>query len=245
MTRLLALVLVAGLWLATTGASWLQFQSLPADGSEGITVTGLLRVPEGEGPFPATILLADCDGISPHEREWGVRFAEQGFVVYLLDSFFTRNVETACDGTPVPVMDDLSGALAKLATLDDIDMDRIVVVGWGTGADVALEWAAIEGDGVVVAFYPSCAATPDIEKPVLMVLPDQYADSVACNDYLRAQYEAGLVPVQRIAPYGVGAGFDCAQCEGGYLGGPGGWNEPAATLVTENLWLEIDRLLVP
>lgn len=49
MTRSLALVLAAGLWLATTGATWLQFQSLPADGSEGITVTGLLRVPEGEG----------------------------------------------------------------------------------------------------------------------------------------------------------------------------------------------------
>jgi len=80
--RALTGTILAGLaWLILTGASWQQFQSLPADGSTGITVTGLLRVPEGEGPFPAAVLLADCDGISPHEREWGVRFAEQGYVV--------------------------------------------------------------------------------------------------------------------------------------------------------------------
>lgn len=140
-------------------------------------------------------------------------------------------------------MDDLNGAIARLATLGNVDMGRIVVVGWGSGGDVALDWAAGEGAGIAVPFYPSCAAAPDLRRPVLFVLPDQYPSSAACNDYAGTLYQAGTVPLQRIAPYGVGAGFDCASCEDSYLGGPGGWNAPADILVTDNLWLEIDRLL--
>jgi len=244
MNLLLRVSVGLALWCLLTGATWLQFQSLPADGSQGMTVTGLLRVPEGEGPFPAAVLLPDCDGISPHERVWGLRLVAQGYVVYLIDSFFTRDVTTTCgDAASVPVMDDLRGAIAKLATLPQVDPSRIAVVGWQDGADTALAWAQEDGPGLAVVFYPSCAATAPLRRSVLFVLPGDYAGEQACNAYAFGQYEAGKVALQRIAPDGVGAGFDCQECAGAYLGGPGGWNDPADTLVSEALYGEMARLL--
>lgn len=232
------------LWCLLGGATWVQFESLPADGSPGITVTGLLRLPEGEGPFPAAVLLPDCDGISPHERVWGVRLVEQGYAVYLIDSLFTRSVGQTCgEAADVPVLDDLRGALAKLATLPQVDAARIAVIGWQDGADVALAWAAQEGSGLAVVFYPSCSAPEPLARAVLFVLPSDYAGYEACNGFAFQEYEAGKVPLQRIAPYGVGAGFDCQACAGGYLGGPGGWNEPADDLTTPALYEEMARLL--
>ena len=232
------------LWFLLGGAAWVQFESLPADGSPGMTVTGLLRLPEGEGPFPAAVLLPDCDGISPHERVWGVRLVEQGYAVYLIDSFFTRNVEQTCGEAPdVPVMDDLRGAVAKLATLPEVDGGRIAVIGWQDGADVALAWAAQDGPGMAVVFYPSCPSPAPLARPVLFILPSDYSGYEACNAFVFAEHEAGRVAVQRIAPYGVGAGYDCESCEGAYLGGPGGWNEPADALVNDALYGEIQRLL--
>lgn len=244
MKHLARLLACLALWPLLSGATWLQFQSLPEDGSDGMVVTGLLRMPEGEGPFPAAVLLPDCDGISPHERVWGQRLVAQGYVIYLLDSFFTRNVKTTCGDAPdVPVMDDLRGAIAKLATIPQVDTDRIAVVGWREGADVALAWAGEPGPGMAVAFYPSCAAPAALERPVLFVLPDTYADYEACNAFAFEQYQAGEVALQRIAPHGVGAGFDCQECAGSYLGGPGGWNDAADGLTTPALYDEMERLL--
>ncbi len=43
---------------------------------------------------------------------------------------------------------------------------------------------------------------------------------------MRREHAAGGVKIQRIAPYGVGAGFDCEACLDGYLGRPGGYDAP-------------------
>jgi hypothetical protein len=234
-----ALILLPFLMAAT----WLQFPSIEADGTEGMTVTGLLRVPEGQGPFPAAVLLSDCDGISPHERVWGQRLADQGYVIYLIDSFFTRGVETTCGETPdVPVMDDLRGAIARLKTLPEVDASRIAVIGWQDGADVALAWAAQPGGGLAVVFYPSCSMAEPLARSTLFVLPTAYGGYEACNAFVFGEYEAGKT-VQRIAPYDVGAGFDCQECAGVYLGGPGGWNDPADSLTTRNILAEMERML--
>mgnify|MGYP001257698092 CR=1 FL=1 len=243
MKHLLRLAAVLALLPLLTAASWQQFPSIQADGSEGLTVTGLMRVPEGEGPFPAAVLLPDCDGISPHERVWGQRLADEGYVIYLIDSFFTRGVKTTCGDAPdVAVMDDLRGAIAKLKTLPEVDDERIAVVGWQDGADVALAWAAEPGEGLAVVFYPSCSAAGPLSRATLFILPTGYEGYEACNAFVFGEYEAGKA-VQRIAPNDVGAGFECQECAGTYLGGPGGWNDPADSLTTPAIFDEMERLL--
>jgi dienelactone hydrolase len=245
MRRATMVGLLAGIWLMAGAASWMQYQTVPADGSDGMTVTGLYRAPEGEGPFPAVILVPDCDGISPHERQWGVRLAESGYAIHLLDSLFTRNLETGCDSeTAFDQRDDVRGSIAKLASLAEIDSDRIYIMGWQSGGDIALAMAGEQGSGLAgaVVFYPSCAVEPVLLHPTLFVAPDQYDGAEACDAYMRREHGAGGVKIQRIAPYGVGAGFDCELCEGGYLAGPGGYDQPADALVRGALFEEMARL---
>lgn len=246
MRKPLAITLLGVLWLMTGAASWMQFQTVPADGSEGMTVTGLYRLPEGQGPFPAVIMVPDCDGISPHERQWGVKLAEAGYAVHLLDSLFTRNQETGCGDVPAfDQRDDVRGSLAKLLTLPKIDPERIYVMGWQDGADIALAMASEAPHGMAgaVVFYPSCTAEPVLQRPTLFVAPDQYNGAALCDAYMRREHSAGAVTIQRIAPYGVGAGFDCESCSDGYLGGPGGYNQPALELVEGALFEQMARLI--
>ena len=139
MKRVVRPILIAVLWLGLTGSGWMQFKSEPDDGSQGMTVTGLYRVPEDEGPFPAVILLPDCDGITPHERVWGMWLQSQGYAIHLIDSFFTRQIESVCDDPSVLAqLDDARGSLTKLLSLETIDPERIFVMGWQSGADTAL-----------------------------------------------------------------------------------------------------------
>ena len=241
-----AIVVLCALWLLTSAASWMQFETVPADGGEGMTVTGLYRVPEGPGPFPAVILVPDCDGISPHERRWGVKLAEAGYAVHLLDSFFTRNLETTCgDDAVFDQRDDVRGSLAKLQTLPEIDAGRIYVMGWQDGADIALAMAGegLSGMAAAVAFYPSCSEEPVLERPTLFVAPDLYDGAERCDAYMRREHGAGMVTIQRIAPDGVDAGFDCESCLEGYLGGEGGFDQAASDLVEGALWDEMARLI--
>jgi dienelactone hydrolase len=246
MRRSATIALFCALWLMTCAASWMQFQTVPAYGGEGRTVTGLYRLPEGEGPFPAVIMVPDCDGISPHERQWGVKLAQAGYAVHLLDSLFTRNLETGCvEVDAFDQRDDVRGSLAKLLTLPEVDPERIYVMGWQDGADITLAMAGEAPDGMAgaVAFYPSCAAEPALGRPTLFVAPDQYDGAALCDAYMRREHGAGLVTIQRIDPYGVGAGFDCEGCQDEYLGGAGGYNQAAAELVEAALFDEMVRLI--
>ncbi|MBT7615507.1 MAG: hypothetical protein HN577_20125 [Rhodospirillaceae bacterium] len=248
MKRVVRPILIAVLWLGLTGSGWMQCKSEPDDGSQGMTVTGLYRVPEDEGPFPAVILLPDCDGITPHERVWGMWLQSQGYAIHLIDSFFTRQIESVCDDPSVLAqLDDARGSLTKLLSLETIDPERIFVMGWQSGADTALMLAQEGPEEIraVVVFYPTCAATPELAIPVIFVMPDQHEAVEACTDYMRREHQTGQVAVQRIAPYGVGAGFDCELCEGNYLGGPGGYDAAATELVRTNLLEEMERLAVP
>lgn len=68
MRRLIAPFIVL-LALGSCAASWMQFNSVPPDGGQPETVTGLLRVPDGGGRHPAVVLLPDCDGVGPLEPE--------------------------------------------------------------------------------------------------------------------------------------------------------------------------------
>ena len=136
--------LCAGLLVALVGscaASWMQFKSLPTDGSQPETVTGLLRFPHDGGRAPAVILLADCDGIGAHERRWGRDVTEAGFVSYVIDGHFSRQVDDGC-ASPLSHetrIADALGAIAKLAEHDQVDGDRIAILGWGLGGDAALD----------------------------------------------------------------------------------------------------------
>lgn len=56
----------------------------PVDGS---TLNGYITVPEGEGPFPAVVIIHNADGINEYEETRAQMLAEMGFVGLAADVY--------------------------------------------------------------------------------------------------------------------------------------------------------------
>jgi dienelactone hydrolase len=48
--------------------------------------------PEGEGPFPAVVLLHGCSGVQESNHSWAELFRNQGYVAVIVDSLGPRGL---------------------------------------------------------------------------------------------------------------------------------------------------------
>lgn len=133
--------------------------------SEQIILTGKLSRPDGEGPFPAVVLLHGCSGSHSREDIWAGRLKRWGYVTLQVDSFGPRGKSNICGKHYVvpPWMrgQDAYDAKSYLATLPFVDGNRIAVMGWSHGGNSTLETAkrvSIEEKpfSAAIAFYPYC-----------------------------------------------------------------------------------------
>nr|WP_264484369.1 dienelactone hydrolase family protein [Mesorhizobium sp. PAMC28654] len=68
-----------------------QKQGVVLETPSGMPLQGYLTRPQGEGPFPAVVVLHGCMGLFPSERKaWSERLSSWGYVVLFVDSFSTR-----------------------------------------------------------------------------------------------------------------------------------------------------------
>src|ERR1700748_3344905 len=89
---------------------------------------GLLRRPEGAGPFPAIVLLHSCNGNwRKLDERWGRQIAPWGYVTLTVDSFGPRGIDngTCGNGTPTDMAFDAYRALDFLARQHAVDPDRV------------------------------------------------------------------------------------------------------------------------
>jgi dienelactone hydrolase len=159
---------------------------------------GLLRRPEGPGPFPAVVMLHGCAGLyarngrlTGRHEEWARTLSDQGFVTLLVDSFTPRGLTQICTMKERPLragrerIMDAYGALRFLQQLPDVRSDGVGLLGWSHGgvttlfsvdpATPARPKLAPEADfRAAVAFYPGCR--PDSQHawsaniPLLLLL---------------------------------------------------------------------------
>ncbi len=131
---------------------------------EGVTIAGHLHVPEGAARGRAVLLT----GPSPQVKEqapdtYAARFAAAGFRTLTIDhrNFGESGGEPRLRENPVGKLADLRAAVGFLSAREDVDPDRIAVVGVCAGAGYALKAAAydprISAFVGIAGFYPDPA----------------------------------------------------------------------------------------
>jgi len=181
----IALLLVIGTVISSPAADTVKFKakSTTPDG-ELVMLTGRLTKPQGDGPFPAVVLLHACRGPMPeYEEPWVKRLTRWGYVTFRVDSFRPRGESSACMKllvvAPWTRAQDSHDAKSYLARLPFVDNNKIAVMGSGTGGWAALyavnKGTSIQGRGnpfrAAVTLYPYCHAPQfDPDAPVLILI---------------------------------------------------------------------------
>jgi dienelactone hydrolase len=169
-------------------------------------IQGYLTRPNGDGPFPAVVLLHSCLGLPMARRSIADMFAGWGYVALFVDDFTTRGVTETCATDFGEGISDAFGALAFLASLPYVDPKRIAAIGYSQGADTALQIAstrfasafAIPRDlnfKAAVAFYPPCENQADVRLGIATLIligrSDDVTPAVDCERLARNQSSLG------------------------------------------------------
>lgn len=191
---------------ASTPPSKFKIRQAKAKGTElkpepGFPIQGRLRLPEGPGPFPALVLLHDCQGIQQFQSDWAETFEEAGYATLQVDSFAPRDVSGTCEdvlgegvsGLGGQRVMDAFGALFYLEQHAQIDPGRIGAVGWSRSSTTgsALRDGSRQffqrGFKAIVSFYPNCksVATAAFADPILIL-------NAGKNDWTNAELCSSL-----------------------------------------------------
>jgi dienelactone hydrolase len=219
--------------------------------TQGDRIEGHLAKPQGDGPFPAVVVLPDCIGLTPFVRETlTARLASWGYVTLVVDSWTSRHAEAGCllNGQEPPGVDriaDAYGGLFYLAGLPFVQRDRVSLLGFATGGVFVLTLAEPQTQSSVVndknlgfragvVYYAPCAALGLIQKPAFPLLilagrDDQRTRVQTCEEVARpASGDDNPVEVQ-VYP-GVKHGFADPYwgATGEILGFPAAYDAKAA-----------------
>jgi carboxymethylenebutenolidase len=148
----------------------LQGASVQYDPANPASV-GYLAVPEGEGPFPALIIIHEWNGLVDRVREVADDFAAKGYVTLAADLYsgrvgtnteenmaLVREAQGAMDG----VVANLNAATAYLKDRPDVT-GRVGAMGWCFGGGMALSFG-LDGDqhDATAIFYGALVADPQV-----------------------------------------------------------------------------------
>jgi len=136
----------------------------------GDTATrGYLAVPDGEGPFPALILIHEWNGLVDRVRQVADAFADEGYVALAADLYKGRtgssreeNVALMQEarGDPDAVIANLDAAQRFLRDRSDVT-GKVAVMGWCFGGGIALSYAlGGEQHDATAMFYGSLIEDP-------------------------------------------------------------------------------------
>jgi dienelactone hydrolase len=180
----------------------------PTPGIDQLILKANLVKPEGNGPFPAVIMMHGCSGDTPYLDAWENRFAQWGYVVLRVDSLTPRKKQTFCDmpaPTTKPRAQDAYDAKSYLMELPFVNKQKIGLIGWSHGAMAALyvvdDQTPIEKRKnpfqCAVLFYPYCFSIYNLNAPLLILSgeKDDWCPSARCKTLVtsnNSQFEIAL-----------------------------------------------------
>jgi dienelactone hydrolase len=182
-------------------------KGLPAPkGVQGLPVKATLTKPEGKGPFPAVVMFATGGGWQDTPRHWRERLNTWGYVT--LEVGDENEVPSTLE--PLAKVLDAIGALKYLQETPYVDNDRVVVMGWSTGAETALgaieasSWAGKQKTRFMaaIAIYPWCEGASQFFSPALIISAelDKLARPSSCERLVKDVPLGLSVPVLEIMP---------------------------------------------
>lgn len=199
---------------------------------------GDLFKPEGQGPFPAVVLLHGCAGLNSAHYTMAKELVKQGYIALVVDSFSTRGIFDAAvcrDHNKLDMLtraQDAYGALIYLQGLPYVDTTRIALIGWSHGGGAALNAAdsynrfflpeeTNQRFKAIVAYYPPCfswQSSPRFTTDVLLLLgeSDDWTPPKLCESMAKAAL--GSYSVKYIVYPGAFHSFDNPMPARDYMG---------------------------
>lgn len=168
---------------------------------------GYLAVPEGEGPFPALVIIHEWNGLVDRVRQVADDFAAQGYVTLAADLYAGQTgsnpeenmalVRASMADMP-GVVSNLNAAVAFLRARPDVT-GRVGAMGWCFGGGVALSYG-LDGDNheATAIFYgrliddPTVLASMDHEVYGTFARLDQGPSPEQVEAFEAAMNEAGI-----------------------------------------------------
>jgi carboxymethylenebutenolidase len=143
-----------------------------------VQIDGYLALPEGEGPFPAVVVIHEIFGLNDNIKDIARRFAGEGYGALAVDLFAGSN-RVVCmfrlmSGLLLNSLDhrgiqDLKAALTYLEEQPQIDSTRVGAVGYCLGGSLAIAWACT--DDRLKAIAPYYGANPRPLEAVARLCP--------------------------------------------------------------------------
>jgi dienelactone hydrolase len=203
--RSVAAIIVIGAVLGVAAPAQADRVTIPAAGSLP-AIPGNLQRPSGPGPFPAVVILAGCEGLSPLETRTAAELVQQGYAALILDVLAAQGIKNACTAGAGTIATSARLAYVSfewLATQPGIIPDHLGAVGFSMGAiellglvDPLTPHVPPPGLRAAVAYYPDCAQRrPDVSVP-LQILDgdaDDWTPAAPCAALAHAATAAGKV----------------------------------------------------
>jgi carboxymethylenebutenolidase len=130
--------------------------ALPSDGA----VAAVVAASEGPGVHPGVVVIHEVFGDQPEMREVCEEFARRGYVAAMPDLYSAGGPRFVCvartmlevaSGKPGRAMEAIAAAHGWLASREDVDGERIGIVGFCMGGSFALAYIGREQNGISVA----------------------------------------------------------------------------------------------
>ena len=222
-------------------------QGVELEPTPAVPIWGHLSGPQGDGPFPAIVLLHGCGGLGRWNEVWTERLVGWGYVVLNVDSFGPRG-EASCHRPPRPPGSlmralDTHGARTFLTSLPFVEPEHIAVMGLSQGGSTTMQaihqptTAKIGAKPfrAAVALYPYCAPLVIPEAPLLILIGelDEWTPANLCERFM-IMGGAGRDVVLKIYP-GAHHVFDLRGTDFRYMGRIGLYDAEAASDAIERI----------
>jgi alpha/beta superfamily hydrolase len=181
---------------------------------DGTKLAGVLDLPASGKAHAAAVVFVPAgpggtrdfggDGPAPMYPDLAITFAQRGYAVFRYDSRGMGKSEGSSDATWAQSLADAEAAIAYAESQEEVDPAQVYVLGYGTGADLALTASSATDTTVagVIALAPTAISYRDCAQRTKSSEKDAFSKTAAAHDP-RALAARSRVPLFVLHP-GVG-----------------------------------------